>query len=98
MIRAAKKPKSVVWYVGPSYDQAKRILWSRLKNMTSEIWRDTPSETELTVTLIGGTSISLRGADRPDSIRGNGLNFAVLDEFASMDPDAWPKVLRPALS
>ena len=55
-------------------------------------------ETELTVRLKGNSVIGLRGADRPDSIRGNGLDFVVMDEFASMQPEAWTKVLRPALA
>src|SRR6202040_1647176 len=33
----------------------------------------------------GGT-IALRGADEYDSLRGEGLDFVVLDEFASMAP------------
>ncbi len=98
MLTAAKKPKSRIWYVGPNFDQAKRILWSRLKAISKPIWGARPTETDLTVTLENRSTISLRGADRADSIRGNGLDFVVLDEFASMDPEAWPKVLRPALS
>jgi len=40
----------------------------------------------------------LRGADNYDSLRGDGLDFVVLDEYASMAPEAWSEVLRPALS
>jgi hypothetical protein len=98
MLRAATRPKSRIWYVGPSYDQSKRILWDRLKAITRPHWVSRASETELTVRLDTGSTISLRGADRPDSIRGNGLDFVVLDEFASMQPEAWTKVLRPALT
>jgi hypothetical protein len=98
MIRAAAPPNRRVWYIGPSYDQAKRILWDRLKTMTKPFWEGRPSETDLTVRLNSNSTISLRGADRPDSIRGNGLDFAVMDEFASMQPDVWTKVIRPALA
>jgi len=98
MLRAAATPNSRIWYVGPSYDQAKRILWDRLKAITRPHWAGKPSETELTVRMNTGSQISLRGTDRPDSIRGNGLDFAVMDEYASMHPSAWSKVLRPALS
>ena len=98
MMRAAAKPKSRVWYVGPSYEQSKRILWDRIKAVSRPFWLGRPSETELTIPLIGEGSISLRGADRPDSIRGNGLDFVVCDEYASMRPDVWTKVLRPALA
>ena len=98
MLRAAAQPNSRIWYVCPSYDQAKRIFWDRLKAITRPHCQGRPSETELTIRLSNNSTISLRGADRPDSIRGNGLDFVVLDEFASMQPSTWTKVLRPALS
>ena len=38
----------------------------------------------------------MRGADNYDSLRGDGLDFLVLDEYASIAPEAWTEVLRPA--
>jgi hypothetical protein len=58
----------------------------------------TPNETDLRIELITGGTIALRGADNYDSLRGEGLDFVVLDEFASMALEAWTEVLRPALS
>jgi hypothetical protein len=66
--------------------------------MTREYWACRPNETDLSIQLIGGSIIALRGADNYDSLRGNGLDFVVLDEYASMAPKAWSEVLRPALS
>ena len=40
----------------------------------------------------------MRSADNPDSLRGEGLDFVVLDEFAYMPPVTWPEVIRPSLS
>ena len=40
----------------------------------------------------------MRGADNYDSLRGDGLDFVVLDEYASMAREAWTEVLRPALA
>ena len=37
-------------------------------------------------------------ANRPDSLRGVGLDFAVLDEYADMRPETWSTVIRPMLS
>jgi len=98
MMRAAGKPNRVIWYVAPTYDQAKRILWSRLKTITEPFWASRPMETELTVKLHGNSSISLKSADHEDSMRGNSLDFVVLDEYASMKPSVWPTVLRPSLT
>jgi hypothetical protein len=98
LIRAASGPGRLAWYVAPTYKQAKRIAWERLKQMTRKCWVSKPNETDLSIKLIGGGTIALRGADNYDSLRGNGLDFVVLDEFASMAPKAWTEVLRPALS
>jgi hypothetical protein len=48
--------------------------------------------------LVNGSTISLRGADNPDSLRGVGLNFLVVDEAADLKEEAWTQVLRPTLS
>ena len=31
LLKAASQPESLVWYVGPTYKQAKRIAWKPLK-------------------------------------------------------------------
>ena len=98
LCRAAWKPGCTAWYVAPTYRQAKRIAWSDLKRLTKEYWVSKPNETELTIELTSGGTVSLRGADNYDSLRGHGLNFVVLDEYASMAPAAWTEVLRPMLA
>ena len=86
------------WYVAPTYKQAKRIAWNRLKQITKPYWAGKPNETDLRIELIAGGTIALRGADNYDSLRGEGLDFIVLDEYAAMAREAWTEVLRPALS
>src|SRR5438067_801511 len=98
LLRAACAPSRLVWYVAPTYKQGKRIAWNRLKQLTRPYWTARPSETDLSVTLSWGSVIALRGADQYDSLRGEGLDFVVLDEYASMHPACWTEVLRPALS
>jgi Terminase large subunit, T4likevirus-type, N-terminal len=98
LCRAAMGPGRVAWYVAPTYKQAKRICWKPLKEFTRPFWASQPNETDLRIELITGGTIALRGADNYDGLRGEGLDFVVLDEFASMAPEAWTEVLRPALS
>lgn len=57
-----------------------------------------PNETYLRIELNSGGTICLRGADNYDSLRGDGLDFLILDEYASIAREAWPEVLRPALA
>jgi hypothetical protein len=96
---AMERKNSLSWYVAPTYRMAKEIAWDALKNTIPKAHLSrSPNETELSVRLINGSKIALKGADNPDSLRGLGLNFVVLDEFAMLDPKMWEMVLEPALS
>ena len=86
------------WYVAPTYKAAKQIAWELLKEFLPLEYIDKRNESELSIRLLNGSMISLKGADNPDSLRGVGLNFIVLDEFADMKNTAWTEVLRPTLS
>jgi PBSX family phage terminase large subunit len=95
----AREPGKEVWYVAPTYRQSKNIVWKKLKNRLQDLrWADKINETELTIQLKNGSTISLKGADNHDSLRGVGLDFIVLDEFADIEPEAWYETLRPTLS
>jgi phage terminase large subunit len=61
-------------------------------------WVAKVNESDLCLTLINNSKIYLRGADNYDSLRGVGLDFLVMDEFAMVDPKAWTEVLRPTLA
>jgi hypothetical protein len=98
LCRAASVRGHLAWYVAPTYKQAKRILWRPLKKMTRRYWASPPNETDLRIDLVWGGTICLRGADNYDSLRGDGLDFLVLDEYASIAREAWTEVLRPALA
>ena len=89
-----------VWYVAPTYRQAQQICWQMIKDrLASGKWIERKNESDLSVTLKRcGSTISLRGADNFDSLRGVGLHFLVMDEFADIKPEAWFEVLRATLS
>jgi hypothetical protein len=98
LCRAAWAPGRLAWYIAPTNIQAKRIAWKPLKQMTRPYWASRPNETDLRVELTTGGTICLRGADNYDALRGDGLDFLILDEYASIAREAWPEVLRPALA
>jgi len=95
----AREPNQEVWYVAPTYRQAKQIVWRKLKNKLQDLnWAKKVNESELSIHLKNGSVISLKGADNADSLRGVGLDFMVMDEFADVDQEAWTEVLRPTLA
>lgn len=85
-------------FIAPTYTQAQRIAWDYLKRYAEPYLERRPNETDLSVQLVGDRRISLVGSDNPDSLRGQYLDGAVLDEFAFSRPHAWSQIILPALS
>lgn len=95
----ARLPEQEVWYVAPTYKQAKMIVWRKLKQRLQDLrWIKKANESELSILLKNGSTISLKGADNEDSLRGIGLDYLILDEFADIKPEAFYEVLRPTLA
>jgi len=99
LARFARYPRKKCWYVSPSYRMSKDIVWRELLDkLRKHKWLKSVNNSDLTVTLRNNSIISLRGADNENSLRGVGLDFLVLDEFADIKEHAWFEVLRPTLS
>lgn len=98
MIQRAKKPNQKIWYIAPTYRMAKQIMWNDLKASIPRSWVVREHETEMSITLVNGSVIECKGADNPDTLRGVGLNFVVMDEFQDIRPDTWTTIIRPTLA
>lgn len=91
-----------VYYIAPTFDQAKRVMWPKLREILGYqatggfIVKENVNDGWLE--LVSGRRIYIKGADNPDSLRGIGLSFVVLDEYADMKPDVWDLIIRPALA
>jgi hypothetical protein len=98
LIQYAGQPRRLIWYVAPSYRMAKQIMWPELMQSIPRKWIKSINITNMQIELINETKIELKGADNPDSLRGVGIHFLVLDEVQDINPEAWDKVLRPTLA
>lgn len=85
------------WWVAPSYKTA-LVGWRPLRRMAARIPGAEVRLGDMMVSFSGGGEISIRSADAPDSLRGEGLDLVVMDECAFIKPEAWSHSLRPALS
>lgn len=96
----ARMPGKDIFYCTTSYRAAKMIMWKPLKNILTDLrWVQKINETELSILLKNGSTISLKGSDDPSRLRGVSLDYVVVDEAASCNlEDLWGEVLRPALS
>src|SRR5215469_12457341 len=86
-------------YVGPSFDQAKDLVWAYLKQYTEPIARVRYMEGELAVVLPNKASIKLYGgAGAYQRMRGMYFDGIALDEFPLLEPTVFSTVVRPCLA
>ena len=97
ILNALQSDKGHVFYVAPTQGQARDIMWGVLLELAHPIVSSSHVN-NMQIKLINGATISLKGADRPDTMRGVSLKFLVMDEYADMKPQVWEEVLRPALA
>ena len=93
----ATLPNSHVFYVAPTQGQARDILWKLLLELGSPVISQAHIN-NMQITLVNGATISLKGADRPDTMRGVSLKYLVMDEYGDMKPEVFEEILRPALA
>lgn len=91
-----KRPQ--VFYICPTFKQAKFIAWEYVKEFTNPIPGMKYLETELTAIFPNQAKFVLLGSDNYNSIRGNYIDLAIMDEFGQINPQAWREVVRPALA
>ena len=90
-----------VFYIAPTFDQAKRVMWPNLHNILGYakqggmIARENVNDGFME--LISGRRIYIKGADNPDTLRGEGYHYVVLDEYADMKSTVWDEIIDPAL-
>jgi len=97
LIKALQSDSKDVFYIGPTFQQAKDIMWGMLKELGGDVIKAAHENTAV-LTLINDRKIYLKGSDRPDTLRGVGLEYVVLDEYASMKPEVWEMIIRPTLA
>lgn len=87
----------VAWWVAPTYPIAS-VGWRGIQQLARQVPGADVRQGDREIRFPGGGWLQVRSADDPDSLRGEGLNLAVLDECAFMREAAWTQALRPALA
>ena len=99
LAKFARYPNQRCLYIATTFRQAKGVVWDDLLQLLYEKnWVRKVNISDLTVTLVNNSTITLRSSESASALRGTKWDFITLDEFASMDPSAWYSILRPALS
>lgn len=84
-------------YIAPTYKQAKKVAWKYLKKIAEPVCKKV-MESELSVELINGATISLFGADNPDSLRGLYHDGVIIDEYGDIAPMLYGEIIAPAVA
>src|SRR5499427_9164046 len=84
------KPGYEFWWVAPIYEQS-RIVFRRLsRGLTRGTF--VANQAESSITLANGAVLRFKGADNPDSLYGEDVHAAVIDEATRVKEEAWHAV------
>lgn len=87
----------LAWWVAPTYQQAEIGLRTLLDETPDELIEDV-NRSKLRVTAVTGAIVEFKSADKPDNLRGEGVDLLVADEAAEIDQYAYENALRPTLT
>ncbi len=101
--RAVYKTDCRIAYISPTYQMSRDIAWLELKKICKPIVKKiNESRLEIQVHTVHRTTstISLRGWESIDTLRGQLFDFIVIDEIASMRnwESNWQEIIRPTLT
>lgn len=90
----------LTWYVAPTYDMARDLLFEPLRAVIPREWLATkPNQTRMEFETIWGCRLACKSAENPDRLRGRGVRKLRLDEFQDWVDGlvTWQEVLLPML-
>jgi predicted phage terminase large subunit-like protein len=88
------------WWVAPTFSIA-RVGWRDIMMAGFDLADSLGVEVkmgDMVVNFPNGGFISVKSADNPQRLRGEGLDFLVMDEAAFVKEETWTEVLRPTLT
>ena len=97
LVEGLRATEGEIFYVAPTQGQARDIMWNLLLELGHQ-YIEASHINNLQIKLVNGTQISLKGSDRPETLRGNKVKFLAIDEYSDQRPDVWELILRPALT
>jgi hypothetical protein len=92
------KPKSVLLWVSPYYSMAVKVLSQIIDAIEFTPITKEANKSEKIITLINGTRIYFRSAEKPETIRGLAIDYCFIDEAQDVSDDAFNKSILPTLT
>lgn len=104
-LRTARRQKKMIWWVAPTYKIVKRGYAEVLRQLPPDVLtRAAPNERgfdagrAIRLDFKTGSKMEFYSAERPEGMLGEGVDYAVLDEAATMHETVWTQIVRPTLA
>ena len=97
-------PNTRGWIVAPSYDLGQKVARIVKEEVINNLRLPVANKKEVNgdlyyLKLAGlNSELSVKSADSPDSLIGEGIDYLVIDEAAAIKKSIWEQYLRPTLS
>jgi hypothetical protein len=90
--------KTLIWWVGRSYDQALKYGFNTLRKAVPDSWIEKKIHSEpYEIHLTNGVTYEFRTYDHPDTLQGAGVDHISVDEADYMADTLWWDDLEPML-
>jgi phage terminase large subunit len=103
-IRHAIRKTSIIWYIFPTYSQARKALYDSMTNDGFRFLDYIPkeliarqNEQQMKITFTNGSIIQLIGSQEYDALMGSNPSLCIFSEYALQDPRAY-QYIRPMLT
>ena len=96
---ALSKPKMVVWIVSPTESQVAKIFEEMFSPLMESgiVKSKSESSGELFIKFTNNSIIEFKSSRSEDNLRGNTLDYLILDEFCFIKEATYKKILLPTL-
>jgi len=97
-LKASKKKDSINWWVAPTFPVA-RIAFRRLqKFLADNKIVHKVNKSDACITLKNGATIWFKSGDNENGLRGESVNFLVIDEMGFIKRETWTFALRGTIT
>lgn len=88
---------ATIWYVAPSYKRSKSVYRQiKYQLIDSEVILKS-NDAELRIEFVSGSVIHFNSAESKDNLRGETLDYLVVDEFRYIEESIWEEILSAML-
>ena len=91
------KSNPTIGVITPVYSQAKKIIDDLVEAIQDSGIIKSKNLSNFEIKLNTGATVKFLSSERPDSIRGNTFDYALLDETAYQKEEAWKNAIQPTV-